>query len=105
MKRLGAVAYRTRHAASLGRAAVPAERVKWCEKFLQLPEEAHSNMASSDESWFPLHGSFNPVIQRRWSVKECKGGEGRPKELLHHEPLHDKKLMVFAGAEKFLGQP
>ena len=32
-------------------------------------------------------------------MKESKGGHGRPQELLHHQPLHDQKLMVFAGAE------
>ena len=98
MKKLGALSYRTRRAANLPRETCPQERVEWSEKFLQLPHEALGNMASSDESWFPLHGSCNPVTQRRWSVKESKGGLGRPRELLHHQPLHDKKLMVFAGS-------
>ena len=99
MRKLGAIPYRGRRTTSFGRAACPAERVEWSEKFLQLPDVAYGYMASSDESWFPLSGTCNPVIQRRWSVKEIKGGHGRPKELLHHQPLHNQKLMVFAGAE------
>ena len=35
---------------------------------------------------------------RKHKQLKSQGGLDHPKELIHHQPLHDKKLMVFAGA-------